>query len=140
MTAISPVVATNRDHLRSLVRQEIARNSNACSLNHIDVSAITTFEMLFREFHDFNGDISRWNVSKVDAMAGMFAESQFIGDISNECGILEQRLHVRDVGYIDEIQIHGVTMRRHCRIDQLFEMIAITGNDGVGCTHRIIVP
>ena len=62
------------------------------------------------------------------------------GDIAIECGILEQRLHIRDVGYIDEIQIHAVTMRRHCRIDQLFEMIAITGNDGVGCTHRIIVP
>jgi len=31
----------------------------------------------------FNGDISNWNVSKVQDMARMFKNSQFNGDISN---------------------------------------------------------
>ena len=31
----------------------------------------------------FNGDISKWNVSKVTEMNGMFADSKFKKDISN---------------------------------------------------------
>jgi surface protein len=31
----------------------------------------------------FNGDISKWDVSKVKNMAGMFENSQFNGDINN---------------------------------------------------------
>jgi hypothetical protein len=30
----------------------------------------------------FNGDISKWNVAKVESMAGMFYSSHFTGDIS----------------------------------------------------------
>jgi surface protein len=32
---------------------------------------------------EFNGDISNWDVSKVNNMAGMFKNSQFNEDISN---------------------------------------------------------
>jgi surface protein len=31
---------------------------------------------------EFNGDISRWDVSKVTDMSGMFSNSEFNGDIS----------------------------------------------------------
>ena len=31
----------------------------------------------------FNGDISKWNTSKVKLMTGMFEKSVFVGDISN---------------------------------------------------------
>jgi hypothetical protein len=31
----------------------------------------------------FNDDISRWNVSKLEIIEGMFQDSQFNGDISN---------------------------------------------------------
>ena len=32
---------------------------------------------------EFNGDISRWNVSKVENVSNMFYNSKFRGDISN---------------------------------------------------------
>ena len=35
------------------------------------------------EFTAKNGDISNWNVSKVEDMSSMFSYSEFNGDISN---------------------------------------------------------
>ena len=35
------------------------------------------------EKSDFNGDISKWNVSSVINMDGLFSETDFNGDISN---------------------------------------------------------
>jgi surface protein len=34
-------------------------------------------------YSQFNGDISRWNVSSVTDMSNMFHDSEFNGDISN---------------------------------------------------------
>ncbi len=47
-----------------------------------DVSNVTTMEKMFRK-SKFNGDISKWNVSKVTNMEGCFSQSKFNGDISN---------------------------------------------------------
>jgi len=55
-------------------------------LNCIDTSLITDMSSLFSDKYDlekFNGDISNWNVSNVENMAGMFENSNFNGDISN---------------------------------------------------------
>ena len=48
-----------------------------------DVSNVTDMSGMFAEAENFNGDISRWDVSSVTDMSEMFAEAEsFNGDIS----------------------------------------------------------
>ncbi len=64
-----------------IIKHYIGLNGNNCSLNHIDVSKIDNFDYLFVEFKEFNGDISKWNVSNARSMYKMFDSSEFNGDI-----------------------------------------------------------
>ena len=47
-----------------------------------DVSHVTDMKDMFQQ-SEFNGDISKWNVSKVKYMNEMFCKSKFTGDISS---------------------------------------------------------
>ncbi len=71
----------DRDEFASLVMTSINAFGSECSLNWIDTSEITNMSALFCN-SDFNGDISKWNVSKVTDMSWMFYGSKFKGDIS----------------------------------------------------------
>ena len=79
------VVARDKNHLKQLILERINKFGYHCDLNNIDVSQITDMSGLFwwGDLYKFNGDISKWNVSNVKNMAGMFELSRFNGDISN---------------------------------------------------------
>ena len=66
--------------LKDLIKYAIKEFGADCNLNWIDVSNITDMSFLFKS--DFNGDISKWNVSNVTNMNSMFFGSAFNGDIS----------------------------------------------------------
>ena len=84
------VTIVNTDHftIRDNIKLIVNRLGNECNLNFLDISAITgrmsivSMDQLFYN-SNFNGDISEWDVSKIENMESMFLGSKFNGDISN---------------------------------------------------------
>ena len=63
-----------KDELKELVNKLIDKRGLKAYLNDIDTSAITDMSGMF-SFSQFDGDISKWNVSNVKLMNGMFKDS-----------------------------------------------------------------
>ena len=59
------------DELKEIIKDRISKEGSNCDLNDIDVSLIKDMSYLF-DYSKFNGDISKWNVSNVIDMTGMF--------------------------------------------------------------------
>ena len=78
--------------LNDLIKKLLEERGLDADLNDIDISKITDMNYLFDrpsfnkvnkyDLCNFNGDISKWDMSHVKTMAGMFYESKFNGDIS----------------------------------------------------------
>lgn len=76
-----PTVATSHQHLWNMVREIIMMHGHACDLNHLDVSRVVDFSLLFESI-PFEGDVSKWNMSNARDLSGMFEHSHFNGDVS----------------------------------------------------------
>ena len=63
-----PILATSTQHLCRLVAQAVELDGPQCDLNHIDVSRVQEFKAVLAH-SPFDGDISRWNTSRVQNMA-----------------------------------------------------------------------
>ena len=89
---------TSKRELQKIIIDEIKEHGPNCDLNWIDVSGVTDMSFLFnftdcldyieanrfRAQYPFNCDISKWDVSNVKTMEGMFAAcNKFNQDISN---------------------------------------------------------
>ena len=84
-----------KEELKDLIKKRIKKEGNNVDLNDINVSEITDMSNLF-EGTDFNGDISRWDVSNVKDMVGMFSYClKFNQDISRW-----DVSNVTDMGYM----------------------------------------
>ena len=102
--------------LNDLIKKLLEERGLDADLNDIDISKITDMNFLFDkpsfskvnkyDLCNFNGDISKWDVSNVKSMVGMFLESKFNGDISNW-----------DVSKVE-------------RMDRMFEGSKFTGENG----------
>lgn len=77
--------------LNKLVSKLIAERGVNADLNDIDTSQVKYMEYTFsgdssyysdKVCKEFNGDISRWNVSNVLRMSGLFRNSEFNGDLT----------------------------------------------------------
>ena len=79
--------AKNYEELKKIA-DYYSKNFPNDSLNWLDVSEITDMSYIFSGdnfeniYNAYNGDISKWNVSNVLNMEGMFMSSKFNGDIS----------------------------------------------------------
>ena len=88
-----------KDELEDIIKRRIKSEGNECDLNDIYTGNITNMSSLFED-SDFNGDISKWDVSNVTDMHSMFHESVFTGDISNW-----DVSNVKDMKYMFEFSI-----------------------------------
>ena len=57
----------DKEELEQIIKDRIYKEGQNCDLNDIDVSLIEDMSKLFAE-SEFNGDISKWDVSNVISM------------------------------------------------------------------------
>ena len=71
-----------KKELDGIIISRIEKEGPNCDLNDIDVSLVEDMAYLFAQ-SKFNGNISKWNVSKVKYTFGMFGNSKFNKPIGN---------------------------------------------------------
>src|SRR5574344_876257 len=83
-SSTSKVQPETKIELMRIIIDTIRKEGDECDLNFIDVSRIKDMSEVFyaNGFNYFNGDISKWDTSKVTDMSDMFMYSYFNQDIS----------------------------------------------------------
>lgn len=76
------MVNANNKNIKQIVMDGINNYGPNADLNYIDTSEVTNMRCVFSDIKNFNGDISRWDVSNVRDMSFIFSCSIFNGDIS----------------------------------------------------------
>ena len=69
--SVNAVQPKNLSELKKIIEDTIKEKGPNCDLNFIDTSKIKVMYKLF-EGSDFNGDISKWDVSSVKTKRDMF--------------------------------------------------------------------
>ena len=128
----SKIPVANEDDLNALIEQAIAKYGPTCSLNHLDVSRIESFDGLFTH-SEFNGDISEWDVSGAKSMAHMFSSNSFNGDISmwNVSRVEDMSFMFRDCPFNGDIS--GWRPHRLYKGKSMFENSAFAGDVSNWC-------
>ena len=67
MTNMKTFTPNSKDELKAEIKRAIREHGTNVDLNYIDATLITDMSRLF-ENSDFNGDISKWDVSNVKYM------------------------------------------------------------------------
>ena len=72
------------NELKQIIRKIIEKEGPTANLNCIDTSKVESMFFLFtNDLKTFNGDISKWDVSKVFTFEAMFYTSEFTGENSD---------------------------------------------------------
>ena len=93
--------------LQDLIEQLIKERGNEGNFNDIDTTQITNMSYLFFDMDNFNGDISKWNVSNVESMAQMF----------RGCKSFNQNISNWDVSKVTDIDF----MFDYCPIEEKYK-------------------
>ncbi len=108
-----------------------ARDDLDADLNIIDTSNITDMSILFSiitPLRRFNGDISKWDVSNVTNMYGMFHFSLFNGDISkwDVSNVTNMNEMFKDSSFNKDLEAWGEHIEESVTMSDMFDNSAIT--------------
>ena len=124
------------DNIKEIIQEELKQKGDDVSLNHLDVSKVTNMDNLFCHYmsdvspqpFNFNGDISKWDVSNVVSMYRMFfwcvplSSDISKWDVSNVKSMKEMFTHSTFSSDISNWNVSSVT--------DMTEMLGGTGFNG----------
>lgn len=119
-----------KGELKDCIKKEIEIQGNNANLNCIDTSKITDMSHLFQET-EFNGDISRWDVSRVKDMCCMFFKNYYfngdlskwnVGNVKDMSGMFFKSAFNGDISQWD---VRSVT-----DMSSMFQISAFSGENG----------
>jgi hypothetical protein len=114
----------NYQELWHLVKIVPSTYGQECNLNWIDLKGMTDLSYIFAN-SGFDGDISRWDVSNVRYMEGMFYKALFNKDISDwdvrQVKTMKQMFAGSQFRHITELEKWSSKVKLNCNIERMFD-------------------